>query len=101
MENEQPDLTALIALLPDPSDYKREFDESGCTGWSDYDFGDLFKTVLPKLREATRNCPACMMAALRQRGIPILSVDGFNFTAECKRSWAEFNEAQAQKHYAY
>ncbi len=52
----------------------------------------LVNAALPALREATENCPACILAALRQRGIPVPSVNGFNFTEEMKSVWSDINQ---------
>lgn len=49
---------------------------------------------MDKLRQLTA-CPACIMAALRQRGIPVPAVaHKFEFSKEMKDIWAAINEAQ-------
>jgi hypothetical protein len=81
------DLSNLIALMPDPAQYKK------------YDCGEYFgqeltaavNAVLPKLREKSGDCPACIMAALRQRGIPVPMATDFNFTEQMKEIWAMRN----------
>lgn len=49
---------------------------------------------LPALRAVANNCPACILAALRQKGIPVPAVSGFDFDAEMKAIWNEINEAK-------
>ena len=49
------------------------------------------ETAMPELREIANNCPACIMAALRQKGFYITSIESFDFTKECKDWWDEFN----------
>lgn len=48
---------------------------------------------LTKLRELTENCPACILATIRQSGIPVPAVEGFDFMAEMAAAWTSFNEA--------
>lgn len=53
--------------------------------------------IMPELRKATDNCPACILATLRQGkkllpDICIPAISSFNFTEECKTWWSEFNE---------
>jgi hypothetical protein len=84
------DLPKWIAMLPDPAQYKK------------YDSGEYFHgglTVdanlsLPSLRKAAGGCPACIMAAIRLRGIPVPMVTDFNFTDEMKKIWRMVNAEQ-------
>jgi hypothetical protein len=90
-DNEQLPMTELLGLLPDPANH--------IVADSEYEgFGATLETAvaeaLPRLREVTDNCPACIMAALRQKGIPVPIARDFNFKDECKAVWAAFNEAQ-------
>jgi hypothetical protein len=48
---------------------------------------------LPALRKACGNCPACIMATLRQCGIPVPVATGFNWTEEMTPIWADINHA--------
>lgn len=69
---------------------------------------------LDRLRDASGNCPACMLAALRQCGAyrpgytlmysPMLRnlcignlPDGFDFKAEAKSWWDEFNNERNER----
>ena len=93
----QPSLQDMKALLPNPDTYAKQ---------SEYGIGVEYvgldvavEEVMEKFREAAGFCPACIMAALRQKGIPVPLVTSFNFTAECKEWWAEFNEANRDYDY--
>lgn len=88
LEQEQPNLTELMALLPNPGDYliKHEIWEElpGLDG--------VVERSMPELREKSGNCPACILAALRQAKIPVRAIESFNFTEECKTFWVDINE---------
>lgn len=43
------------------------------------------KAAVPVLRDACGGCPACMMAALRQKGIPVPVAEGFDYATESKQ----------------
>jgi len=75
------DLAALVAMLPDPT----EFLNANLFSGSDNEytrFSQAMKDCLPSFRQAANNCPACMMAALRLKKIPVPMVDGFDFKLE-------------------
>ena len=95
-EGEQKPLTDLLVLLPDPSSYLVS-DRWG-EGFSNT-LTDIVNSVLPKLREISGDCPACIMAALRQKGIPLPMVTDFNFTKEMKEIWDDINETLRAKNY--
>jgi hypothetical protein len=71
-EDEQPAIQTLLAILPDPSQFIHH-EESNDVDYVWIDDGKLeaaVKEVFPALCEATGYCPACIMAAIRQKGIP-------------------------------
>jgi hypothetical protein len=91
MVEQKNDVRELMAILPNPVLMaQNEYEESM----------DIFhlenvkeiEVVLLKLREVSGNCPACIMAALRQKKIPIPAITAFNFTKECQAFWHEWNE---------
>ncbi len=92
----QPSLEKMKALLPDPEKYM----EAGIDAydWISYDskFSVAVAEALPKLRDEADNCPACIMAALRQKGVPIPVAREFQFTDECKAWWNNFNNNQRE-----
>lgn len=98
LEHEQPNLEQLRALLPDGNEWANQYvDESGSLK---YEWGNVARLqkfvhkVLPDLRKQAGNCPACIMAALRQQHIYLPIVTAFNFTNEMKDIWTEINEAR-------
>jgi len=96
---EQRPIVELVAFLPNPDDHKHEErNDFGCVVWHTWNGLDkAMETALPKLRDAAGNCPACILAAIRQRGIPVPEVTGFKFSDECKSAWAIVNERQYQE----
>lgn len=94
LEFEQANMDAMLALLPDPADHKRpEYDDQGryCGhAWNGLE--EAVNAVLPKLREMASNCPACIMAALRLKNIPVPEITEFKFKDECKALMDEKNQ---------
>lgn len=103
VDHDQKPMVDLLALLPDP----RKFAEPMAIpdGYPEPDepfYGPRLLTelikVFPRLREATSECPGCIMAALRQKGIPLpLVADLFDFSTEMKDLWNEINNDRAQE----
>ncbi len=101
MEVEQATMKTLLAALPKRSDFPPdEEDELGfttlCLG-----FIDAINTALPSLREAASECPACIMAALRQSGMRMSAVAEFNFSNKMAGVWSDFNERQLEEETIY
>lgn len=85
----------LLDLLPDPSAFlAAQWMSCDCL-WrnGEYAHGEdcpneavrltrALTEAMPKLREAVQDCPACILAALRQKKIPVPFVEGFDFKAE-------------------
>jgi len=95
MDKGQSVLVEIIKLLPNPKDY---IEEDKKFGWTSYVGLDVaVAKALPKVREAAEDCPACIMAALRQAGIPMPIAKGFDFKKECESIWSDFNDAQREE----
>lgn len=92
LEQSPESLESLIAILPDPADYAASEHKGAFDPALTYAAND----ALPRLREATNNCPACIMAAIRQAGIPVPMVNEFDWTKEMKDVWAEVNDRNAE-----
>lgn len=109
-------LAELVAMLPDSTVFNslkisvniRGYDpfniynyDGGAKGY--YEASDALEEettkTLPSLREAAGNCPACIMAALRQAKIPVPMANGFSFTNEMKEIWSSINEAKQDRYY--
>lgn len=103
-------LADLLALLPDPGKFKRmeswdageEFGGSGEYEVADDPaLRDATHAVLPKLRELTDNCPACILAALRQRGIPVPLIEDFDWSKEFAAAQSRMNEHRNEQEGRY
>jgi hypothetical protein len=62
-------MSELAALLP---------------GEVDHPFSNPVAEALPNLREKVDNCPCCIMAALRQKGLAGYVTTEFDFRKECQ-----------------
>ncbi len=75
---EQETIADLLATLPEPGEYTNE---------------DMLQTAtdegMVKLRRLCAACPACILAAIRQRG---LLVSEFDFPGEMRSLWSAVNE---------
>ena len=88
VEGEQKPIADLLALLPEPVSW---VDKYGVLVFHE----DTMKNInaaLPSLRSACQDCPACILAAPRQKGIPVSMATDFNFTREMKSLWDEIND---------
>jgi uncharacterized Zn-finger protein len=96
---EQQPITNLMAVLPDPSEYVFD-DEWGYGGYRE----DLFTAtdaVMPKLKDLASECPMCIMAALRQKGIPVNRVNSFDYKKEVAEIWETVREKEMREGYYY
>ena len=98
VEAEQKPMAELLAVLPVRQQFPDLEDEDGCTVISEA-FVSAVNDALPVLRDVAENCPACVLAALRQAGAYLPAVSGFNFTEEMKAVWREVNQSQAEADY--
>lgn len=88
LDNEQPSMPALLDSLPDLASLMRTYEGEGCG----YQYIiELDRAAVQRLRDVADNCPACMMAALRQKKIPVCNAVDFDFTKECKSIWSDIN----------
>jgi len=79
----------MAALLEPFAGIKAVEDKYGCPSFD----GAALSVGLAQVRKVSNNCPACIMAAIRQSGIPVPAVSEFNFTKEMRSAWADFNMA--------
>ena len=92
LKQKQADLPSVIFALPKPILF-RESDAGDTLTWPD----DVnTEGVYLNLKTLTRNCPACMLAALRQAKIPVPMIPEFDYTKECAAVWALINEGDPQ-----
>ena len=90
---EQSEMSDLIKILPKPVIIADDM------GFETLVNIEEIEACMERLRDVTGNCPACILATLRQRGIPVPAINSFNFTAECEAWWSDFNDAQRQDIY--
>lgn len=100
-------IETLLAILPEPSTLKKVVwtEISKTIEWDSDAVLQAMQTAIPQLRKISSNCPACILAALRQKGFCIPTT-GFNFKAEMEAIWdyindsrAEANEREEYRHY--
>jgi hypothetical protein len=105
IEADQADMTLMLALLPDPKPFESVVHHDADVWGGAYDencfdsegFNAAMAPALKALRELTTDCPACILAALRQKGIPVPAVEGFDFKDELKEFWTCVNDAEAER----
>jgi len=96
LEVDQKPMSELLSVLPNGTEYITE----DAFGFSYNGLQEIIDDHMPKLRELTENCPACIMAALRQSGIPVPMVESFDFTKEMDSIWADINANDRDDYYA-
>lgn len=89
----QPDLQTLVGMLPNPEPMQRE-DEGGWKHWTGLE--EAVEAVMPNLEMHTK-CPACILAAIRQRGIPASEITSFKFKDNMKALLAAKNAEEYEK----
>jgi hypothetical protein len=91
---EAPDLKQIIAALPDIADYPDKEIGSGSDAYTDPHPGlaDALDALMPRLRELSYDCPACLLAAMRQKHIPVHFAQQFNYRKEAKSIRDEYYE---------
>ena len=86
-DEEQPKMADMILIL-DAAIINNGQDDRGFEFWTIKNE----KEALGALRRAANNCPACILAALRQYKYPFL-FGSFSFEAEKKSFWSDVNES--------
>lgn len=88
----QQPIETLISILPTLSD-----DEKSAFGPLGGMASVKVNAALVRLREVCSDCPACIMAALRQSKIPVPIATDFNWTTEMKAVWDTINNLQYER----
>lgn len=83
MDEIQPKMEDLIAIFGDNT-LKEILNDDG--------------KILDDLRQVAGNCPACMLAAIRQAPNAAI-VPGFDFKKESGEFWADVNDRRAKEQY--
>ena len=88
----------LLALLPDSEPYRTDAPRSSLGDAEAHERLRLeAEAAMPALRDLTENCPACIMAALRQAKIPVPMVDCFDFKKEMQEIFSTVNTMHAEE----
>ena len=95
VEGEQKPIAELLALLPETASWE---DEYGFVVYHE-DTTKNVNAALPLLRDACEGCPACILSALRQKGIPVPLATDFDFTKEMKSLWNDICSSRLDTEY--
>lgn len=86
----------LLALVPSRQELGIEEDLQA-DNWSAQELAEKlaprFPPIIERLKNATADCPACIMAAFRQKRIP-LSLTGWDYKKAREQFWTAWNDAQ-------
>ena len=99
--DDTPNLTGpqMVAMLPNIKEFERLDEWPSINGTK---LHDVLKEKMEALRSAVDNCPACLLAAFRQAGICLYSVNEiFNYSNEMKEFWKDYNADQQDFHAQY
>jgi len=106
IEETQEPIAVLLDCLPEFDSLKIPCGYGSNDINDGYSIADSFKTEALKftkaLRDKANNCPACMMAAFRQKGIPIPEIKElglYDFTKEMQSIWSDINSYNDDGHY--
>jgi hypothetical protein len=76
------DVSELLAMLPSPAESIANINE--------------INEAIKKLQVKVEHCPACVLAAIRQKKIPV-GATSFNFKKELDNFWADYNDAHSDE----
>ena len=93
--HEQANIKDMLSILPDPKLF-----EDDSVEWNNV-LPEQTEIAMPKLRDITNNCPMCIMAALRQKGIPVLMINSFDYKKEVEELFYQHNQDQLEKDHGY
>jgi ferredoxin len=94
----------MVELLPNIKQFEKQFQDNDGLNFGPYvSWPGIDKAVEEKmqnLRDAVDNCPACILAALRQAGIKRYMIPNiFDYKKEKEQMWADYNESQMESRY--
>ena len=87
-DHDQLTMPELRRLLPDTVEVETQW---GATYIQPVVPGDVYAVMFAALQRASADCPACILAALRQTGLSAPQ-DTWSYAAACKAFWDEYNE---------
>jgi hypothetical protein len=86
----------MMVLLPDPALHMHMVEFCSEPVLNDDAIKPLIAAALPAMRELCGDCPVCILAALRQKKIPVPLAEGFDYKAEMKNHFSTINESREQ-----
>ena len=90
-------MSELVKVLPRIEDYKKEESKDLLHSYSYYEgFTENVNEALSKLRLITGDCPACILAAIRQAKIPVPMIEKFDYKKEVELFWEKINSDVGQ-----
>jgi hypothetical protein len=78
----QKPMNELLAILPEMNEFTIDYGESGSLVIDSQKINNAVKELV----EFTQGCPACIMAAIRQKGI-FVSLTNYDYKEEVARFW--------------
>jgi len=100
LEVDQQPIKNLLAFLPDPSEYDlpvivNAYMDGGEWGLLSKDIN----TAMPVILQIADGCPACALAALRQRGYPtdIFMMVDWSYKAAKEAMWVELRDKEQRR----
>lgn len=86
-------LAELVAMWPNVRNYDLSDPQDNAR------LGRDVVVAIDDVRRKAARCPACILASIRQAGLPVSMVEGFDFRKEMGGIWAEVNEVREQNTY--
>jgi hypothetical protein len=91
--NGQKKMANLLAVIGPVRDYQIE--QASLAGGVFYTFNsEAINEMLPRLRDVAEDCPFCIMAALRQAGVPVPEATDFDYKEEVAKLHECMNESR-------
>ena len=99
MEEDQQSISDMLALFPPIDTIKGTYENDGYSNSEDWIYTDNLQIAIKNLRDLVNNCPACILAAIRQAGIPVPLISDFDYKKEVDEIWDKMREQDAQNEY--
>jgi hypothetical protein len=91
MELNQLDISELLVILPSPVVKDYPGCEEPVTNIEEINKG------IDSLHDKVEGCPACILAVIRQKGIPVPATK-FDFKKELNSFWSDYNDDLAERY---
>jgi hypothetical protein len=97
--NAQPEMSSLLSILPDPESFVMETVSSEYGPPTEYSYmsdGGSVDEAMKTLVDVCNGCPACILAALRIKHIPVPLARTFDYSKAVAEFWEEHNAKSLQ-----